>query len=154
MGKTHKVSLHRKKKLNVLELFFILNLILFSVISLYLGLKYPKDVEKRQILAVVMVGSVFAVFCIIVTYHVIYVVRSWRITDKIITAIHGRVARKRNKKEGGDRAVRQEELEDSIGTYRASQQPATHTELEISQQIKEPATKDGLREPLLEANHD
>lgn len=144
MGKTHQVSLHRKKKLNLLELFLMFNLILFAVVTLYLSLKYPKDIHKQQILAVVMVGSVFVVFCCIMAYHVFCAVRSWRITNKfIIRAIHSR-------KKVTERAVQQEPLDgDSIGTYydnRVGKKPATQTELEM------PGTNE-LREPLLETSY-
>lgn len=104
MGKTHQVSLHRKNKINLLELFFIINLISFAVTSLYLSLKYPSDIQKQQVLAVAMVGSVFAVFCLIVAYHIIHTVRSWGITNKIIRTIYRR-------KKVTERAVQQEPLD-------------------------------------------
>lgn len=148
MGKTHQVSLHRKKKINLLELFFIINLISFAVTSLYLSLKYPSDIHKQQVLAVAMVGSVFAVFCLIVAYHIIHTLRSWRITNKIIRTIYRR-------KKVTERAVQQEPLDgDSLGTYYGNtvkKEPATRTELEMPQCVKD-KNKNELREPLLETS--
>lgn len=143
MGKTHQVSLHRDKKLNLVELFFILNLMAFAVFSLYLGLKFPKDIQKQQILAVVMTGSVFAVFCYIVAHHIFLTVRPWRITNKIVGAL------RRKKSVRPD--AQQEPLDgDSIGTYYNNKKPATQTELEVPRQIKAVACTHELREPLLE----
>ena len=127
IGKTHQVSLHRKKKLNLLELFFVLNLIFFAVISLYLNLKYPQDLEKQQVLAVVMAGSVFVMFFCIVAYHVLCVVRAWTITKKIVKTI----LRKKTETEA---AVPQEPLDgDILGTYydnRGGKKAVTRTEVD------------------------
>ena len=146
IGKTHKVSLHRKRALNLLELFFVTNLTTFAAISLYFRLKYPKQIHRQQILAVVMTGSVFCMFCCIVAYNIFSVVRSWRITQKIIRSI-------RNRKKSTDTAIGQEQLdEDSIGTYfnnRGNTPLVTQSEVEMSIRIPPRSTND-LREPLLE----
>ncbi len=75
IGKTQQVSLHRNSKLNYLELFFHLNLSLFTVGSIYL--KFTKTPEiiiyKQQSLALVMVGSVFVVFCGIIVHQILQI---------------------------------------------------------------------------------
>lgn len=134
MGRTHQVSLHRRKKLNLLELFFLLNLTLFSIISLYFNLKYPKDLHKQQVLAVVMVGSVFVIFCCIVAYCIFCTVRSWPITRKLISFIPWI----RKRREPVERTIQQglgELNDDSIGTYhntKGNRQPATQTTLNVA----------------------
>jgi hypothetical protein len=141
------VSLHRKRTLNLLELFFVTNLTIFAAVSLYFRLKYPKGIHRQQILAVVMAGSAFGVFCCVAAYNVFSVVISWRFTKRVIRAI-------RNRKETA--IDEQEPLdEDSIGTYRnnnnnnGSKPSVTQSEVEMSHLVQPRNTND-LREPLLE----
>ena len=67
---------HRNRCLNYLELFFKFNLSLFAILTSYLS--YSRYVHnstyKQQILAVVMVGTVYIVFCSIIACQIVRLV--------------------------------------------------------------------------------
>ena len=79
IGIIYRVSLYRKRNLNFLELFFHLNLVIFSIGSLYLKLKQTTDIHKQQVLTLIMVGSVFFVCCGIIFYPIIRTLYTWKI---------------------------------------------------------------------------
>ena len=83
IGIIHRVSLYIKRNLNFLELFFHLNLVIFSIGSLYLKLNQTTDIHKQQVLTVIMVGSVFIVSCGIISYPIIRTLYTWKIIQKI-----------------------------------------------------------------------
>ena len=71
IGKVDHISLCQNKHLNYLELFFHVNLLIFSAISSYMYYRQvDKHVQKQQTLAVVMVGSVLVVVCCILAYRI------------------------------------------------------------------------------------
>ena len=145
VGRTQHLSLHRERKYNLLELFFLLNLTLFSIISLYQNLKYPNDFHNQQVLAVVMVGSVFMAFCGILAYITLCKVRSWQMARKFFGFFSGM----HKGKKLAEQTMQQDLIDDSIGTYHGNRQPATQTTLEMSQHLKKRGVPE-LREPLLE----
>ena len=75
-GLFHKISphLYRKDKITYLEIFFLLNLVILSVFSLYFKFTYSLEIQKQQIITLVMVGSAFVVSCAILLYHIIIAV--------------------------------------------------------------------------------
>ena len=82
IGIIHRVSLYRKRSLILLELFFHLNLVIFSIGSLYLKIKQTTDIHKQQVLTMIMVGSVFIVSCGIISYPIIRTLSTWKIIQK------------------------------------------------------------------------
>ena len=62
------VSPHRNRCLNYLELFFHFNLSLFAIFTMYFSYTgyMNNSTKKQQILAVVMVGTTYIIFCCIV----------------------------------------------------------------------------------------
>ena len=75
IGKIENISLHQKSKklLNYLELFFLLNLTIFAVASIYHS-HITKNRTNQQGLAVAMVGSVLIVFCGFLVYQIFTIV--------------------------------------------------------------------------------
>ena len=69
IGRTKAISLYQKNYLNYMELYFLTNLLVFAILSIYVKFSHSK-LEKQQFLAVVMVGSVLAVFCGIIGYKI------------------------------------------------------------------------------------
>ena len=69
IGRTKANSLYQKNYLNYLELYFLTNLLVFAVLSIYVKFSHSK-LENQQGLAVVMVGSVLAVSCGIIGYKI------------------------------------------------------------------------------------
>ena len=84
IGIIHRVSLYGKRNLNFLELFFHLNLLIFSIGSLYLKLNQTTDIHKQQVLSMIMVGSVFIVCCGIISYPIIRILSTRKIIQKIV----------------------------------------------------------------------
>ena len=67
--------IYKKTLPNVIELFFLFNLLLFSVVSLYLRATAvsPSQLEHHSDIAVLcMVGSTFALFLFILGYHTLF----------------------------------------------------------------------------------
>ena len=69
IGRTKANSLYQKNYLNYLELYFLINLLVFAILSIYVKFSHSK-LESQQGLAVVMVGSVLAVSCGIIGYKI------------------------------------------------------------------------------------
>lgn len=144
LGKMNKNSIYRNRKLNTLELFFLSNLTLFAIILLYFKTQIAKGDSRQQVLAVVMVGSVFIVFGSILVYHFFCTVKKWRIARKIASALSCNKKEEQGGKEDDDR---QELLRhDSIITY--ENEPATQSIIEISDHLKRKGLEN-FREPLL-----
>jgi predicted outer membrane repeat protein len=139
-GKTNQTSLHRNRKLNFLEAFFLFNLSLFAILSVYFG----KNVYKRQILAVVMVGSAFLVFCGILTYHIVHVVKKWTITVKILSVL--RQMRKGQEQER-ELAYHVSNTHEEEG----NNENVTHTTFTVEPRHFEEKHFKNLREPLIES---
>ena len=86
IGKTQNTSLHQKKLLNCLELFFLLNLEIFIVASIYHS-HITGNLSNQQGLAVGMVGSVLVAFCGILVYQISCILARYKATCKIIQFI-------------------------------------------------------------------
>ena len=69
--RTYAVLPYQRKWLNYLELFFHLNLGIFTVSSTYFRLTKTDSDVHQQVLAIVMVGAAFLVSCGIVTFQII-----------------------------------------------------------------------------------
>ena len=62
-------KVYKRWTLNILESFFILNLGVFATATLFMKSSQTSVPFKQKILACVMVGSVFVLFCAILLYH-------------------------------------------------------------------------------------
>ncbi len=69
MGKSKCYSLYRNRVPNYLELFFLFNLIIYSIVTLYFSQNEPTVIYKQQIATCIFVGSAFLVTCCILVYH-------------------------------------------------------------------------------------
>ena len=70
MGKTKHFSMYRNNVPNVLEMFFLFNLIMYSTVTLYFSHEDPTVIYKQQLATCVFVGSAFLLSCCILFYHV------------------------------------------------------------------------------------
>ena len=86
IGKTQNTSLHQKTPLNYLELFFLLNLVIFTVASIYHS-HVTKNIANQQGLALAMVGSVLAAFWGILAYQIVHLLKKFTAAHKIIQYI-------------------------------------------------------------------
>ena len=86
IGKTQNTSLHQKTPLNYLELFFLLNLVIFTVASIYHS-HVTKNIANQQGLALAMVGSVLVAFWGILVYQIFHLLKKFTATHKIIQCI-------------------------------------------------------------------
>ena len=130
-------NMHGKKHLNYLEVFFDVNLITFSSFSMYLNFT-KTTVKNQQILAVVMVGSVFLVFFGIIVYQVIQRLKVARELLAVVAA-----TRVWSKIKG--RAESVEEVQERQSSAEGSNTQATHSVLKMTP-LQLPCE---LREPLL-----
>lgn len=92
LGRTQSISLHLKKWLNYLELFFILNLAIFAVVTIY-HIQVTKNQRKQQGLAVAMVGSALIASYGILVYQIFSIVVRYRVVSKSIQLIPGMTRR-------------------------------------------------------------
>ena len=83
IGRAKANSLYQKYHLNYLELYFLINLLVFAVLSIYVKFSHSK-LENQQVLAVVMVGSVLAVSCGIIGYKISCIAIKCRAIHNII----------------------------------------------------------------------
>ena len=135
IGIIHGVSLYRKRNLILLELFFHSNLLIFSIGSLYLKLNQTTDIHKQQVLTVIMVGSVFIVFCGIISYPIIRTLSTWKMIQKIFWFIL-------------QKEKRNELLCTSVHKEKEQSGTPTQSTVELKEFDNE-ATFTELREPLL-----
>ena len=70
MGKTKHFSMYRNNVPNILEMFFLFNLIMYSTVTLYFSHHDATVIYKQQIATCVFVGSAFLLSCCILFYHV------------------------------------------------------------------------------------
>lgn len=89
IGRTHTISIYRKRRFNYLELFFLANLGIISVVSLYITqfTDSARKLRNQQALAIVMVGSVLIVFCGIIAYQISLTVLKFRAIREISNAM-------------------------------------------------------------------
>ena len=83
IGKTRSTSLYQKRHLNYIELFFLLNLAIFTVTSIY-HFHVTKSTWNQQSLAVGMVGSVLVASCSILVYQIFIILSRYKALQKII----------------------------------------------------------------------
>ena len=131
-------QVYRKRHLNYLELFFLVNLLLFATFSLYFqsttsstcsrneaGSK-PDDstVHNQQILAVIMVGSAFVVFLGILISQIVSVVAKYKLLRAIVSRYRA----------GRRQAVGTEVIVESDSSLRDKNTgAATQSEIELKQ---------------------
>ena len=90
----HPIYVYSKKSLNYMEVFFRLNLVAYSVTSLYFKSGNPNNIERQQTLAIITVGSAFVVFCGILVYHVSIIALKFKVTHKIIGLLSPEIVKK------------------------------------------------------------
>ena len=129
--------IYSKKSLNYMEVFFLLNLVTYSVTSLYFKSGNPNNIERQQTLAIITVGSAFVVFCGILVYHVSIIALKFKVTHKIIDLIIPEIVKKYIKSRNTNKETPPIEI-DSVGKDTSSTTP-TSTSFEFTE----------LREPLL-----
>ncbi len=135
LGQTKTLSIYTRKGLNYLELFYYFNLALFSIYSAYLWFK-KKEIEHKQTLGVIMVGSVFFVSCGIVLYRMCRKISRIKKIHTIIYSITNILMKA--KTDNGSNNIQ------NITT--AATDTTTHSIIELKECIAMPCE---LREPLL-----
>ena len=135
IGRTKANSLYQKNYLNYLELYFLTNLLVFAVLSIYVKFSPHSKLENQQGLAVVMVGSVLAVSCGIIGYKIFCISIKCR-------AIHNTINRflpakfLKHKEESQNSTEEQQDINSKI----------THSLVELTECE---TSNNELREPLL-----
>lgn len=135
-GKPLQVSLHRKRCLNYLELFFLLNLGIFTAGSHYFT---EGKIRHQQSLAVAMVGSVLVVFCGVLAYQILCTVSRFKAVLKVIQLVSGKVKRK-------DSVGRDETALQGPTQQQNMSTTTTHSLVEMTECVP---PNNELREPLL-----
>ena len=133
IGRAKAISLYQKNYLNYLEFYFLINMLVFAVLSIYVKFSHSK-LENQQGLAVVMVGSVLAVFCGIIGYKIFCIVIKFRAVHNIKRFLLANFVRRKEKSQNSTK-----EQED-ISTK------TTHSLVELAE-CETPNNE--LREPLL-----
>ena len=109
-------GVYKKTYNNVLEVFFLLNLGVYSTAALYLkSSTVGRSSQKKQaILSYIMVGSAFIVFVCIVVYHGYYKLRKSRWSKRVFEKVNNIVKRFRSQNER-DITEEEEELTMAVG---------------------------------------
>ena len=134
IGRTKANSLYQTNYLNYLELYFLTNLLAFSVLSIYATKFSLSKLENQQGLAVVMVGSVLAVSIGIIGYKIFCIAIKCRTIHNIGRFLSANFVKRKEKPQNST-----EEQED-ISTK------TTHSLVELTE-CETPNNE--LREPLL-----
>ena len=135
IGRTKATSLYQKNYLNYLELYFLINLLAFAVLSIYATKFSHSKLENQRCLAVVMVGSVLAVSCGIIGYKIFCIAIKCRVVHNII-----------NRFLLANFVKRKEMPQNSTGEQADMCTKTTHSLVELTE-CETP--NDELREPLL-----
>ena len=99
IGKINSVSLYRRKTPNYLELFTLLNLLIFAAFSKY-TIQFPdSNIQYQQRLAVAMVGSVLFAFCNILGYRIFIAISKCRVIRKLFVSIPVNISRQKKSSE-------------------------------------------------------
>ena len=133
IGRAKANSLYQKNYLNYLELFFLTNLLAFAILSNKFS---HSKTENQQVLAVVMVGSVLAVFCGIIGYKIFCIAIKCRAVHTINRFLPTNFVRRKEKSQNST-----EEQEDNSTKI-------THSLVELTE-CETPQCHNELREPLL-----
>ena len=137
IGRTKANSLYQKYYLNYLELYFLTNLLVFAVLSIYATKFSHSKLENQQGLAVVMVGSVLAVSCVIIGYKIFCIAIKLRAVHNITNRLlPGKFVRRKEKTENSTEDQEQEDMSTKT----------THSLVELA---KSETQNNELREPLL-----
>ena len=96
IGKISRISLNRKKYLNYLELFLLLNLAVFTALSIYTTMFSSNKIRNQQVLAVVMVGTVLLLSCGILGYHIFVIMSKYKAIRKLIELFPLNIIRQKN----------------------------------------------------------
>ena len=140
IGETQNRSLHQKKVLNCLELFFLLNLMVFTVASIYHS-HVTKNMTNQQGLATAMVGSVLVVFCGILAYQIYCLLKKFKTFRKIVQYIPAQIKLRFN---AGEVTPVPQTLSPQKTVDTSTK--TTFSEIEMTKSTNE------LREPLLTAS--
>jgi hypothetical protein len=132
IGRTQAVSIHRNHYVNYFELFFLLNLGTFTVISYYI---VQFKITHKQGLAVVMVGSALGVSCGILGYHIFLVVSRYSAISRFLPR---NIVKRKDHPGESQSPVQEQEGANTTTT--------THSLVEMAECVNH---NDELREPLL-----
>ena len=146
LGRSYTLSLYQSKGLNFLEMFFLLNLGVFAVGSIYT--RYTKSqVVYQQILALLMVGSVFITFCGIILCQIFTMSSiSKAIRRRIAHLIPKRITERATASEA-DKTTSYNRRLDNVEECSVNVDGSTQTTVEMGD-IDRPSCE--LREPLLD----
>ena len=135
IGRAKAISLYQKNYLNYLELYFLINLLVFVTVSIYATKFSRSKLENQQGLAVVMVGSVLAVSCGIIGYKIFCIAIKCR-------AVHNTINRFLPAKV----VKHKEESQNSTEEQQDINTKTTHSLVELTECE---TSNNELREPLL-----
>ena len=138
LGRTQNTLLHQNQFLNFTELFFLINLAIFSVSSIY-NASINKSTRQQQGFTVAMVGSVLLVFIGILAYQAFMTVSRYKTMRKFMKFIQSRIAKKVTGNFEKPRSPTRKQEDTSSGTK------TTHSVVELAECI----APNELREPLL-----
>ena len=136
LGRTRNTSLHQNQFLNFTELFFLVNLAIFSVSSIY-NASIDKRTRQQQGFAVAMVGSVLLVFIGILAYQAFITASRFKVMRGFMNSIRAS-AQKRIK-------ANFEESQNSAQKQKESSTNISHSLVELEECVE----PNELREPLL-----
>lgn len=132
--------IHIKRNVDYLEIFFLTNLTIFTALASYFQSTQDKDIVKKQILCLIMIGSVFVVAFGIVCYQLANATRNWSVIKRITQLIVP-------PKELTARRKKAAETVSEITGSGVTSSTTTHTTVQL-QEIQQ-TSLDQLREPLL-----
>ena len=133
IGRAKAISLYQKNYLNYLEFYFLINMLVFAVLSIYVKFSHSK-LENQQGLAVMMVGSVLTVSCGIIVYQIFCIAIKCRAVHNIRRFLPANFVRRKEKSQNS--AKEQEDISTKT----------THSLVELAE-CETPNNE--LREPLL-----
>ena len=125
-------DIYRNKKINYLEIFFLLNLGIYSVVSLYF--KSDNSKQRQQILTIIAVGSAVTVFCVILAHHIFMAVLKFKVAKRMFKYAMSQISKRFHMK---SQSTQDESIAAKDDVKKETSSSVTHTTLE-------------LREPLLE----
>ena len=134
IGRIKAVPLYQKKLLNYLELFILLNMLVFAATSIYATQFSRSKVRNQQALAVVMVSGTVAAFCGILGYQIFNTASRFKPVRELRRFVPINIKKQKISPEVS------QNLNEDISTK------TTHTLVDITGQA---TSNDQLREPLL-----
>ena len=131
-----KFNLYKRRFVQFLEGFFLSNLAIFAVATIFLK-NSPSYFENQEILTDVMVGSAFIVFIIIMVYHFYQRVRETAVVHKLVACCRNVHSDHEN------------DIQNSIGTAVSRPPNVTVVDLQSCKSNELEMRSFELREPLL-----